>query len=338
VGLRTRAEKPFYELAIVGAGPAGLAAAVYGASEGLRTLLLEREAPGGQAGQSSRIENYLGFPEGLSGADLARRAVAQALKFGVEILTPQEVTGVRVEGPYRQLVLADGSEISCHALLVASGVSYRRLDVPGAAELSGRGVYYGAAATEAIGFRGEDVFVVGGGNSAGQAAMFFAQYARKVTILVRGEGLADTMSRYLIDQIGDTPGISLRPRTEVAEAVGGEHLERLTLRDTVSGERETVDAAGVFVFIGAAPRTDWLDGVVERDRNGFVLTGPDLPRDGRGRVPGWKEAREPFLLETGVPGIFAAGDVRATSVKRVASGVGEGSIAVQLIHRYLGTL
>jgi thioredoxin reductase (NADPH) len=311
---------------------------VYGASEGLRTLLLEREAPGGQAGQSSRIENYLGFPAGLSGADLARRAVAQALKFGVEILTPQEVVGVRVEGPYRQLVLADGSEISCHALLVASGVSYRTLEVPGAAELSGRGVYYGAAATEAISYRGEDVFVVGGGNSAGQAAMFFSGYAHSVTILVRGEGLADTMSRYLIDQIGETPGISLRTRTEVAAALGAGHLERLTLRDTVSGERETVDAAGVFVFIGAAPRTDWLDGVVERDPGGFVLTGPDLPRDGRGRVPGWTEAREPLLLETGVPGIFAAGDVRATSVKRVASGVGEGSIAVQLIHRYLRTL
>jgi thioredoxin reductase (NADPH) len=338
VGLRMRPEKPFYELAIVGAGPAGLAAAVYGASEGLRTLLLEREAPGGQAGQSSRIENYLGFPAGLSGADLARRAVAQARKFGVEILTPQEAVGVRVEGPYRQLALADGSEISCRALLVASGVSYRTLEVPGAAELSGRGVYYGAAATEAISYRGEDVFVVGGGNSAGQAAMFFSGYARSVTILVRGEGLEDTMSRYLIDQIGDTPGISLRTRTEVEEAAGAGHLERLTLRDTVSGERETVDAAGVFVFIGAAPRTDWLDGVVERDPGGFVLTGPDLPRDGRGRVPGWKEPREPLLLETGVPGIFAAGDVRAASVKRVASGVGEGSIAVQLIHRYLGTL
>ena len=338
VGLRVRAEKPFYELAIVGGGPAGLAAAVYGASEGLRTVLVEREAPGGQAGQSSRIENYLGFPAGLSGADLARRAVAQARKFGAEILTPQQVDGVRVEGPYRQVVLADGSEISCHALLIATGVSYRKLDVPGAEALSGRGVYYGAAATEAISYRGESVYIVGGGNSAGQAAMFFSQYARDVTILVRGEGLAATMSQYLIDQIGQTPNIALRPRTEVAEAIGGDHLERLTLRDRTTGECEQVDAAGLFIFIGAAPHTDWLDGVVARDRYGYVLTGPDIPRDEKGRIPGWPLEREPFLLETSVPGLFVAGDVRAASVKRVASGVGEGSISVQFIHRYLAEL
>lgn len=338
VGLRTRAEKPFYELAIVGGGPAGLAAAVYGASEGLRTVLVEREAPGGQAGQSSRIENYLGFPAGLSGADLTRRAVAQARKFGAEILTPQEVAGVRIDGPYRQLTLADGSEVACHALLIATGVSYRKLDVPGCDALSGRGVYYGAAATEAISYRGEDVYIVGGGNSAGQAAMFFSQYARAVTILVRGEGLRATMSQYLIDQLGATPNVSLRPFTEVVEVTGGDHLERLTLRDNRTKECEQVDAAGLFIFIGAAPRTEWLDGVVPRDRYGFIPTGPDLPRDDRGRIPGWPLERDPFLLETTVPGIFVAGDVRSASVKRVASSVGEGSIAVQFIHRYLAEL
>ncbi|HEX2201788.1 MAG TPA: FAD-dependent oxidoreductase [Longimicrobium sp.] len=338
VGLRTRAEKPFYELAIVGGGPAGLAAAVYGASEGLRTVLVEREAPGGQAGQSSRIENYLGFPAGLSGADLTRRAVAQARKFGAEILTPQEVAGVRIEGPYRQLVLADGSEIACHALLVATGVSYRKLDVPGCEPLSGRGVYYGAAATEAISYRGEDVYIVGGGNSAGQAAMFFSQYARTVTILVRGEGLRATMSQYLIDQLGETPNVSLRPFTEVVEAIGGDHLERLTLRDNRTQECEQVEAAGLFIFIGAAPRTEWLDGVVHRDRYGFIPTGPDVPRDEKGRIAGWPLERDPFLLETTVPGLFVAGDVRSASVKRVASSVGEGSIAVQFVHRYLAEL
>ena len=338
VGLKMRAEKPFYELAIVGGGPAGLAAAVYGASEGLRTVLVEREAPGGQAGQSSRIENYLGFPAGLSGADLARRGVAQARKFGAEILTPQQVQGVKIDGPYRQLVMSDGSEIACHALLIATGVSYRKLDVPGAEALSGRGVYYGAAATEAISYRGEDVYIVGGGNSAGQAAMFFSQYARTVTILVRGEGLAATMSQYLIDQIGQTPNIALRPFTEVAECTGTDHLQKLTLRESPSGKCEQVDAAGVFIFIGAAPRTEWLDGVVQRDRYGFLLTGPDIPRDDKGRVPGWTMERDPFLLETSVPGIFVAGDVRSSSIKRVASSVGEGSISVQFVHRYLSEL
>jgi thioredoxin reductase (NADPH) len=338
VGLRVRAEKPFYELAIVGAGPAGLAAAVYGASEGLRTVMVEREAPGGQAGQSSRIENYLGFPAGLSGADLARRGVVQARKFGAEILTPQTVRSLRIEGPYRQVVLSDGSEISCHALVIATGVSYRTLDVPGVESLSGRGVYYGAAATEAVSYRGQDVYVVGGGNSAGQAAMFFSQYARSVGILVRGEGLAATMSQYLIDQIALTSSVAVHPFTEVAEAVGSDHLEALTLRNNRTGECRQVEAAGLFVFIGAAPRTEWLEGVVARDRGGFILTGPDLPRDGKGRPAGWPLDREPFLLEASVPGLFVAGDVRATSVKRVASSVGEGSIAVQFIHRYLAEL
>jgi thioredoxin reductase (NADPH) len=338
VGLRTRAEKKFYELAIVGAGPAGLAAAVYGASEGLKTVMLEREAPGGQAGQSSRIENYLGFPAGLSGADLTRRAVMQARKFGAEILAPQSVAGVRVDGPYRQVILADGSEIACHALLIASGVSYRKLDVPGCDELSGRGVYYGAAATEAAAYRGEDVYVVGGGNSAGQAAMYFSNYARQVSIVVRGAGLAATMSQYLVDQIGETPNIRILPHTTVDEIVGHDHLEKLTLRNTETGECEQAEAAGLFIFIGAAPRTEWLEGVVARDRNGFILTGPDLPADARGRPRGWQLERDPFLMEASVPGIFVAGDVRANSVKRVASGVGEGAIAVQFIHRYLAEL
>jgi thioredoxin reductase (NADPH) len=338
VGLRTRAEKPFYELAIVGAGPAGLAAAVYGASEGLRTVMFEREAPGGQAGQSSRIENYLGFPAGLSGADLTRRAVMQARKFGAEILTPQTVASVRVEGPYRQVVLEDGTEIACHALLIASGVSYRKLEVPGCDDLVGRGVYYGAAATEALAYRGQDVYVVGGGNSAGQAAMFFSQYASQVSILVRGEGLAATMSRYLIDQIGDTPNIRILPYTEVHEIVGHEHLEKLTLRNNQTGSCDQVDAAGLFIFIGAAPRTEWLTDVVARDRYGYILAGSDLPRDDRGQPKGWPLERDPFLLESSVPGIFVAGDVRANSVKRVASGVGEGAIAVQFIHRYLAEL
>jgi len=338
VGLRTRAEMPFYELAIVGGGPAGLAAAVYGASEGLRTVLIEREAPGGQAGQSSRIENYLGFPAGLSGADLARRAVAQARKFGAEILTPQSVSSVRIDGPYRQIILGDGSEIACHALLIATGVAYRKLDVPGCDDLSGRGVYYGAAATEAIAYQGQDVYIVGGGNSAGQAAMYMSQYAANVYILVRGEGLAATMSQYLITQISETPNVTVRSFTEVVEAIGSDHLERLTLRDRQSGECEQVDAAGLFVFIGAAPHTDWLEGVVARDRYGFIPTGPDLPRDDKGRFAGWTLERDPFLLETTVPGLFVAGDVRAASVKRVASSVGEGSIAVQFIHRYLAEL
>ena len=338
VGLRTRAAKPFYELAIVGAGPAGLAAAVYGASEGLRTVMLEREAPGGQAGQSSRIENYLGFPAGLSGGELTRRAVMQARKFGAEILTPQTVAGVRVEGPYRQVVMEDGSEIACHALLIASGVSYRKLEVPGCEDLVGRGVYYGAAATEAAAYRGQDVYVVGGGNSAGQAAMFFSQYAGNVSILVRGEGLAATMSQYLIDQIHETRNIRILPFTQVEEVVGSDHLEKLTLRRNDTGECEQVEAAGLFIFIGAAPRTEWLSGVVARDRYGYILAGPDLPRDDRGEPKGWPLERDPFLLESSVPGIFVAGDVRANSVKRVASGVGEGAIAVQFIHRYLAEL
>jgi thioredoxin reductase (NADPH) len=301
VGLQTRAELPFYDLVIVGAGPAGLAAAVYGASEGLRTLMIEQEAPGGQAGQSSRIENYLGFPAGLSGADHTRRAVAQARKFGTEILTPLEVCGVRVDGPYRRIGLRDDTEINCHALMVASGVAYRKLDVPGVERLTGAGVYYGAAMTEAMSCRDMGVYIVGGGNSAGQAAMFFSQYASHVSILVRGEGLKATMSQYLIDQIGATPNVSVHPHTQIVEAHGAGNLEQLTLLHSDTGARETVPATALFIFIGAAPRTDWLEGVVQRDRYGFIPTGPDLLLDGK-RPTGWPLDRDPYLLGAGGSG------------------------------------
>jgi thioredoxin reductase (NADPH) len=334
VGLRTRAQTDFYDLAIIGGGPAGLAAAVYGASEGLHTVMVEREAPGGQAGMSSRIENYLGFPTGLSGGDLARRAVVQAQRFGVEILSPQEAMSVRTEGSYRIIKLADGSEISCHALMVASGVQWRRLEAPGVDKLQGAGVYYGGGATEALSCKGEIVYVIGGANSAGQAAMNFARYAEKVVVLVRGEGLAATMSQYLIDQIERTPNIQIWTHASVSEAHGDTHLEEISVLCTDTNKIERVPAGSMFIFIGALPRTDWLGGLVERDERGFILTGPDLIRDGQ-RPKSWTLDRDPFLLETNVPGIFAVGDVRHGSVKRVASGVGEGSVAVQFIHQYL---
>jgi thioredoxin reductase (NADPH) len=334
VGLRTRAQSRFYRLAIVGSGPAGLAAAVYGASEGLSTVMIEREAPGGQAGMSSRIENYLGFPQGLSGNDLARRAVVQAERFGVEILSPQEVVGVRTEGSFRILKLGDGNEISCHALIVASGVQWRRLDMPGIEKLQGAGVYYGGGSTEARDCKGELVYVVGGANSAGQAAMNFARYAERVVMLVRGASLDATMSRYLIDQIKATPNIQVWAHACVVEAHGETHLEEITVLCSDSGKLERVPASSMFIFIGALPRTDWLGDLVERDERGFLLTGPDLIRDGE-RPRGWPLDRDPFLLETNIPGIFAVGDVRHGSVKRVASGVGEGSVAVQFIHQYL---
>jgi thioredoxin reductase (NADPH) len=333
VGLRTRAQTNFYDLAIIGGGPAGLAAAVYGASEGLHTVMVEREAPGGQAGMSSRIENYLGFPAGLSGGDLARRAVVQAQRFGVEIIAA-EASGVRTEGPYRILQLADGSEFSCHALMIATGVQWRRLDAPGIDRLQGAGVYYGGGATEAISCKGEIVYVVGGANSAGQAAMNFAKHAEKVVILVRGSSLSSTMSQYLIDQIKATPNIAVWAHASVAEAHGQTHLEEISVLCSDTGKIERVPAGSMFIFIGALPRTDWLSGVVERDDRGFVLTGPDLVADGK-PPRGWTLERDPFLLETNVPGIFAVGDVRHGSVKRVASGVGEGSVAVQFIHQYL---
>jgi thioredoxin reductase (NADPH) len=334
VGLRTRAQTDFYDLAIVGGGPAGLAAAVYGASEGLHTVIIEREAPGGQAGMSSRIENYLGFPSGLSGGDLARRAVAQALRFGVEILAPQEVVSVRTEGPYRIIKLAYGSEVSCHALMIASGVQWRRLEAPGVDRLQGAGVYYGGGATEALACKGEIVYVVGGANSAGQAAMNFSRYAERVVILVRGESLSSTMSQYLIDQIKETPNIQLWTHASVAEVHGGTHLEEVSVLCSDTSKVERVPASSMFIFIGALPRTDWLGELVERDDRGFILTGPDLLWDGA-HPKGWTLERDPFLLETNVPGIFAVGDVRHGSVKRVASGVGEGSVAVQFIHQYL---
>jgi len=334
VGLRTRAQTDFYDLAIIGGGPAGLAAAVYGASEGLHTVMVEREAPGGQAGMSSRIENYLGFPTGLSGGDLARRAVVQAQRFGVEILSPQEAVSARTEGSYRIIKLADGSEISCHALLVATGVQWRRLEAPGIDKLQGAGVYYGGGATEALSCKGEVIYVVGGANSAGQAAMNFARYAERVVILVRSDGLAATMSKYLIDQIQRTPNIQVWTHASVAEAHGDKRLEEVSVLCSDTTRVERVPATSMFIFIGALPRTDWLGGLVERDDRGFLLTGPDLITGGE-RPKGWNLERDPFLLETNVPGIFAVGDVRHGSVKRVASGVGEGSVAVQFIHQYL---
>ena len=334
VGLRTRAQTDFYDLAILGGGPAGLAAAVYGASEGLHTVLIEREAPGGQAGMSSRIENYLGFPSGLSGADLARRAVVQAQRFGVEILAPQEAVKLRVEGPYRIVTLADGCEISCHALMIATGVQWRLLDAKGADKLQGAGVYYGGGATEALSCKGETVYIVGGANSAGQAAMNFSRYAEKVVMLIRGESLAATMSQYLIDQIKATPNIHLWAHASVVETHGNGHLEGISVLCADTGKIERVPANAMFIFIGALPRTQWLCDLVERDDRGFVLTGPDVMKDGK-HPKGWGLERDPFLLESSVPGIFAVGDVRHGSVKRVASGVGEGSVAVQFIHQYL---
>jgi thioredoxin reductase (NADPH) len=334
VGLRTRAQTSFYDLAIVGGGPAGLAAAVYGASEGLHTVMIEREAPGGQAGMSSRIENYLGFPNGLSGGDLARRAVVQAQRFGVEILSPQEVVGIRTEGSYRIIKLADGLEISCHALMIATGVQWRRLEAPGIDRLQGAGVYYGGGATEALSCKGEQVYIIGGANSAGQAAMNFAKFAERVVILVRGDSLASTMSQYLIDQIKEMPNIQIWAHASVSEVHGDTRLEEISVLCSDTNKLERVPASSMFIFIGALPRTEWVGNLVERDERGFLLTGPDLIRDGQ-HPKGWALERDPFLLETNIPGIFAVGDVRHGSVKRVASGVGEGSVAVQFIHQYL---
>jgi thioredoxin reductase (NADPH) len=334
VGLRTHAQTDFFDLVIVGGGPAGLAAAVYGASEGLKTIIVEQEAPGGQAGLSSRIENYLGFPSGLSGADLARRAVTQARRFGTEILAPQQVTRVRADGPYRIITLSDGSELSCHAMVVATGVQWRKLDIPGIERLQGAGVYYGAGSTEALSCRGEDVYIVGGANSAGQAAMNFARYATNVVMLVRGETLAAGMSQYLIKDIAQMPNIRVECGSQVVAVHGESHLEAISISCSHSGTIEKVPASSLFVFIGAEPRTDWLGGLVERDARGFVLTGPDVMHDGK-RPEGWTLERNPFLLETSMPGVFAVGDVRHGSIKRVASGVGEGSIAIQFVHSHL---
>ena len=336
-GLQTKAAKPFYDLIIIGAGPAGLAAAVYGGSEGLSTVMIEKEATGGQAGTSSRIENYLGFPQGLSGADLARRATTQALRFGVEILRAKEVAGIRVDDPYRYVLLDDGIEISGHAVVIATGVSVKRLDVPGIDQLTGAGVYYGAALYEAGYYRGQKVYVVGGANSAGQAAMFFSRFASKVTMLVRGSSLAAGMSQYLVDQIGGTENIEVLLNTEVMGVAGHERLDAITLCNRETGEFQTVPAAAMFIFIGAAPHTEMVGDLIERDRAGFILTGQDLIVEGK-RPKGWSLGRDPFLLETSVPGIFAAGDVRHHSIKRVASAVGEGAVTVALIHQYLKTV
>jgi len=336
IGLKSHAQMPFYDLIIVGAGPAGLAAAVYGASEGLHTLLIEKEAPGGQAGMSSNIENYLGFPTGLTGANLARRAVAQAARFGAEIPTPQQVTGIRIEGPYRFVKLIDGSEISCHALVIATGVSYRKLDIPGIEKFTGAGVYYGAAMVQALSYKGENVCIVGGANSAGQAAIHFSKYASKVIMLVRGDSLTKGMSQYLVDQINETKNIDVMLSSNIETINGEERLESVTIYNSKNGENTTFPISSIFIFIGAQPRTDWLSGVIERDRNGFILTGPDLMLPDRNSRPrGWTVDRDPFLLETNIPGVFAAGDVRLGSVKRVASGVGEGAIAIQFVHQYL---
>jgi thioredoxin reductase (NADPH) len=334
VGLSTTPSTDFYDVVIVGGGPAGLGAAVYSASEGLRTVLVERQATGGQAGQSSRIENYLGFPDGVTGGQLTDRARRQAHKFGAEILTTRDVVGLDVRGSSRVVRFADGGEVVAHAVLLATGIAYRRLDVPGAETLMGRGLFYGSAVTEAPGCAGDDVFIVGGANSAGQAAVFLSRHARRVTMLVRADTLERSMSYYLIRQIDEIPNIEVRLTTEAIGTHGDDHLEAITLCDKVTGSQETVPAGYLFVFIGAAPRTEWLEGVVQRDARGFVLTGPDLRGDGH-RPRGWRLDRDPYYLEASVPGVFAAGDVRANSVKRVASAVGEGAMAIQLIHGYL---
>jgi thioredoxin reductase (NADPH) len=335
VGLSTNPTTDFYDLVVVGGGPAGLGAAVYGASEGLRTLLVERQATGGQAGQSSRIENYLGFPDGVSGAQLTDRARRQATKFGAEILTSRDVTGLESKGSVRVVRLGDAA-VAAHTVIVATGVSYRELDAPGVADLSGRGVYYGSAATEAEDCADRDVFIVGGANSAGQAAMFYARVAKSVTLVVRGESLEQSMSYYLVEQLRAADNVTVRLCTVVDEALGDGHLETVTLRHLPTGAREQVPASHLFVFIGARPRTEWLAGVLERDERGFLVTGPDLVVERR-RPRGWSVDRDPWPLEASMPGVFVAGDVRADSVKRVASAVGEGAMAVTLAHRYLGT-
>lgn len=334
IGLRVHAERTTYDLVIVGAGPAGLAAGVYGASEGLSTLIVEQTAPGGQAGTSSRIENYLGFPRGLSGADLTARARQQALRLGAEILTPVEAAQVIRKDPYRLLRLSDGSEPTTSALLIATGVTYRTLDLPGAEALTGAGIYYSSGRQEALAHKGEDVYVLGGGNSAGQAAMFLSQFAASVTILVRSESLAESMSRYLIDQLEATENIRVCYRTRVVGAAGDGRLEALTITDDAAGKTETVAAGALFIFIGMAPHTDWVADLVERDPYGFIYSGADLGP----HPPGWTLDRLPLPLETSAPGVFVAGDVRFGSVKRVASAVGEGAMAVRFIHQHLATL
>lgn len=337
VGLQTQATQPFYDLIIIGGGPAGLGAAVNAASEGLHTAIIEKEATGGQAGTSSRIENYLGFPKGLSGAELAQRATAQAIRFGTEILTAQEAVNVRVEGPYRIVTLKDGTDLSCHALIIAAGATVQKLDLPDVERLTGAGIFYGAALTEAAHYRGEHVFVVGGANSAGQGAMFFSRFAQTVTMLVRAKSLEQGMSQYLVDQINMTENIRVRLCTVVAGVAGDQQLQAVTVRDVNTGEVETLPAAAMFLFVGAVPHSDVVAGIVERNSTGFILTGQDVNHKGK-RPKGWTLSRDPYYLETSVPGIFAVGDVRHGSVRRVASAVGEGAIAVGLVHQYLKTV
>ncbi|WBQ07133.1 FAD-dependent oxidoreductase [Kribbella sp. CA-293567] len=334
VGLSTHPAEEFYDLVVVGGGPAGLGAAVYGASEGLRTVLVEQVATGGQAGQSSRIENYLGFPDGVSGAQLTDRARRQAIRFGAELLTARQVVKLENAGSARRLQFADGSQIAAHSVILATGVSYRTLDAPGVEDLCGRGIFYGSATTEGPSCAGQEIYIIGGANSAGQAAVYFSRHAKRVHMLVRGPSLEATMSSYLIDQIGAIDNIEVHTCTQVVSCKGSEHLECVTLTNSATGESWEVNTEWMFVFIGAAPRTDWLPGDLMRDDRGFVLTGPDL----RGRPPGWALDRDPYHLETSMPGVFAAGDVRAESVKRVASAVGDGAMAVTLVHRYLEML
>ena len=332
IGLRTEAASPFYDLIVVGGGPAGLSAAVYGASEGVRTVVVEREAPGGQAGMSARIENYFGFPGGLSGGELAARAVEQAEHFGVELVATRAVTGLRADGRYRAVVLDDGSELYCHTVLLALGVSWRILEAPGCRDLIGRGVYYGAAAAEAPSCEAEDVFLIGAGNSSGQAAMLLAKYARTVTLVAPEADFAERMSKYLLERLQGMPNVRFRPGTVVTNAAGEGRLEEITLEEVETGKEETVPTAALFVYIGAVPPTDWLEGIVARDESGFVLSGEPA----RDALPGaWSAPREPYPLETSVPGVFVAGDVRAGSVKRVGAAVGEGAYAIQYIHAYL---
>jgi len=337
VGMSTRAQQPFYDLIIVGAGPAGLAGAVYGASEGLRTIVIEKEAAGGQAGTSARIENYLGFPQGISGADLTRRATTQAARLGAEILTAAEVTRMRVEDPYRYVTLKDGSELSCHALLISTGVEVRKLVVPGIEAFLGGSVYYGAAASEAVNYRGKNVCVVGGANSAGQAAMYLSRFASKVTMLFRGDSLQKSMSQYLVDQINRAENIVVNLHAEITAVSGDDHLETITIKNNKSGESEAFPVDAMFIFIGAIPGAGFVGSLVERDEAGFIYTGQDLIRNGH-RPMNWKLKRDPFLQETSVPGVFAAGDVRHGVIRRVASAVGQGAVAVSLIHKYLETV
>lgn len=334
VGLNPQVKHEVYDVVIIGAGPAGLAAGVYGASEGLKTLLIERRAPGGQAGTSSRIENYLGFPAGLSGAELTRRAIAQATRLGTEFITPQSVQAIRQKDGYNIVELADGTEVSTRSIIITTGVDYRTLECKGVADFTGAGIYYGSAMTEAVACKDKTVFIVGGGNSAGQAAMYLSKFAGQVYILIRKEDLTSTMSAYLIEQISQTGNIQVRPKTEVAEALGADRLEKLVIRNVETGEEAEEAADGLYIFIGAKPFTDWIGLNIIKDEKGFIETGRELKNyDAFGKV--WKQNRDPYLLETSCPGIFAAGDVRATAMNRVAAAVGEGSMAISFVHKYL---